>query len=301
MFIRSAAAVLAAMMILNGVPAWAQAADPTPVVAGRTVTVDTSKTGKVRLEVPTDATIDLTVPPAISGEGSFVGFLLTEPGTMDEFNARAIRFPETIDGPPQVDTRGQLAVEDREPHEPTSFEGILGLPRYSGCSVCNISPGVYDLYVIADGEPVSISLTLDGLTGALELVEEDLTPVQTAQQDIGGSETVGLLEEVEAIGISDQVSMGAGVVFSQHELISESTGAGRVSHSFCLRTVGSENCDVSSQTFQSVTVAENAYRISWPAGEVVGGDYEAVSRIHAANTVPDLTWQARAVSLFLGY
>ena len=147
---------LAVASIALGSPA--SAADGVLEAKG-TIVVQTSTTGKVRLHVPTDATIDLNPAPVISGEGSFVGFLLTEPGTRKGFYAEAIRHPASLGFNERLLTDGQKAVADREPETVNP----LDQPQSPACDLCHIPPGDYDLYVIAGGSPLSVTLRLEGL------------------------------------------------------------------------------------------------------------------------------------------
>ena len=301
MFSRFTAVIMAAGMVLTMAPAQAETTDGSVLTAARTVTVVTSTTGRVTLQVPADATIDLGSAPAISGEGGFVGYLLTEPGTMDGFYARATRYPERILSGATTHTSGQLAVEDRESWDPrTDPTDLLDWPEGHSCVQCPVHPGVYDLYVIADGQPVSVTIELTGLDGDVSLLEEDLAPVQSVQTDgLETSGTLGNLESTTVDGASEPVEMSAGVAFAQFELSTES-GLADASHTSCIRTAGADGCDL-GQTQLAANIDGGTSAIGFPTEVLPGGTYELYSLFEAQNTLQDFSWRTSADALFLEF
>ena len=262
-----------------------------------TTTVETSTTGRVRVRVPTDANIDLSPAPAITGDGRIVGFLLTEPGTRLGFWARVIRYPNILNWGIRTQANAQMAEEDREP-----TSGPLEVSTGWGCSVCHIPPGEYDLYVIADGSPVSVTLDLEGLDGQVHLADEDLMPAYSRQIDgFNRSGTLDTLDQTTSSKIfcCDEISTSAHT-FIQFATRSDTDTVARASHRVCFRTGGASECDRGYSTHEIVGTSTTDGLIGWRTAELEPGRYEFSSRFDATNSAEGFTWQVDAVALVLG-
>ena len=156
------AGLLVAMAVGGMAPAALAQGDATATAAG-SVTVSGSEAGRVRLVVPADATLDVIDGVTLQGDSGWAGYLLTRPGFQpDDFFAYAISTPGPEQGAPLRVQQGSLAAEDREEGSTTN------------CTDCPVPAGTYDLYLLTDGDPVSVTLTLGGLDGAATVT--DLTP-----------------------------------------------------------------------------------------------------------------------------
>ncbi len=174
-------ALLAAAAVAVGlsVPASAGAPAPTPgdpdgpVTLGGAVTASSSETAVIRVRVPQRTTLALTGITLRGGDG-FTGVLLTEPRSRDGFFVEQVRYPADATGRRHLADSGQLARADRA-------SGTVVTPATISCRTCTVPAGDYDLYVIADGAPTTVSFTLEGLPGLTTLDDSDLTVVPSTR------------------------------------------------------------------------------------------------------------------------
>jgi len=268
-----------------------------PVELCGTTTIETSTTGRARVRVPADATIDLSPAPAITGEGRIIGFHLTEPGTQAGFWARTIRYRNSLGFGVHTQSAGQAADEDREPSSGPAEPGFG-----PGCSRCHVPPGDYDLYVIADGSPVSVTLDLEGLDGQVHLADEDLMPAYSRQIDgFNRSGTLDTLDQTTSSKIfcCDEISTSAHT-FIQFATRSDTDTVAQASHRVCFRTGGASECDRGYSTHEIVGTSTTDGLIGWRTAELDPGRYEFSSRFDATNSAEGFTWQVDAVALVLG-
>jgi hypothetical protein len=270
-----------------------------PVELCGETTIESSATGRVRILVPGDATIDLDPNPTITGEGRTVGFLLTEPGTREGFYAQTIRYPNMLGSGVSTRSDGQKAVEDRE--EPSS--NPLDPPPTHGCSECHIPPGQYDLYLIADGKPLSVTLRFSGLSGRISLTEEDLSSVDDHQIgfDLFGSmDTLGGYGSHAGTGGFD---MGPGLALIQFVTHTDTETVARATHKVCLvpSDAGSGSCAEGSGGHTIVGAASPDGLISWREQDIAAGSYDLWSVFEASNTVGAFTWERGVTALLLEY
>lgn len=140
---------------------------PVPAHLCGTVRLSGDTTGWVRVVLTEPATIDLTTEPGgqledieIEGDGRIVGVILhreSSEGIKNDDQIRIIR----------MRSRGGSYY---------SFHRIgqkPGVPGQEACLICDLDPGVYRLYLLADGEPVSVTWRFPELHG-----EVDLSPAQ---------------------------------------------------------------------------------------------------------------------------
>src|SRR3712207_258368 len=164
-----------ALSMLAG-PVGAPAAHAAVVPLAATTVLSGRATAPVRVVVPRDATLDLTLvegadgvlrPAAfdvISGRG-FVGLMLTEPGSTDGFFAIAARPPERLRDASAVIS----AVGYAQPAVAHRAEPGLLQEEPPMCVRCVVPAGEYDLYLIAGQGATSVRLTLGGLSGSASL------------------------------------------------------------------------------------------------------------------------------------
>ena len=151
-----------------GAPTAAQAALPT--LKGTTV-LRGNESASVRVRVTEPAVINLTPtassasgdgpvgPAALETEGGkgHVGFMLTEPGTVDGLFVLAVRTPRRLHDGSTTHWgvgQGQPAAEDRSL---TTGTGPDGADR---CTQCRVPAGVYDLHLITGGKDTKVTITL---------------------------------------------------------------------------------------------------------------------------------------------
>ena len=148
-----------------GAPTAAQAALPT--LKGTTVLVG-DESASVRVRVTEAAVIDLTPtasggsavgPAALQTEGGkgHVGFLLTEPGTVNGLFVMAVRTPRRQHDGSTTHWgvgQGQPAAEDRSL---TTGTGPDGADR---CTRCRVPAGEYDLHLITEGRDTKVTISL---------------------------------------------------------------------------------------------------------------------------------------------
>lgn len=144
---------LALLAVLPLSPDASAAVSAEPIVTiGSTTVIKGSQSGRVTVRVPQHATLDLGFASGdvkalvTEGAGRLVGFVL-QPAEPDRwFDAPhyfAARIPKTI-GPFR--------------------EVSIGVNGWTpACYDCPVPPGLYDLYLLADGGPVTVSLTFAGL------------------------------------------------------------------------------------------------------------------------------------------
>ena len=270
-----------------------------PVELCGETTIESSTSGRVRVLVPSDATIDLDPDPAISGEGRTVGFLLTEPGTREGFYAQTIRFPSLLGSGVSTRSDGQKAVEDRE--EPSS--NPLDPPPSHGCSECHIPPGQYDLYLIADGKPLSMTLRFSGLSGRVSLTGEDLSSVNDHQIGFNLSGSLDTLRSYGSHAATGGFDMGPGLGLIQFVTHTDTETVARATHRVCLgpSEAGSSSCDEGSGGHTIVGAASPDGLIGWRGQELAGGSYDLWSLFEATNTVGTFTWERGVTALLLEY
>ncbi len=144
-------AVVAAGLLISP----ARAAPAAVVLAGATV-VSGSVPSMVRVVIPAPAHLslaDVDNPDiAIEGEGRIIGFLLTSddrPGAGNGLYVRRLAPPADCTTCPRSATPFVMDLAN----------------RWTG----DLAPGVYRFYLLTDGSPVTVRLTLHGLTGSVAL------------------------------------------------------------------------------------------------------------------------------------
>ena len=198
---RSVLIILA--LVLTAMPASADAVaelDP-PVVAGKTRVVAT-QTSRLQVRVPSEAYLNIEsverngeyrVPALddIEGEGRLLGFALAaDPGDGEDLDIVALQLPQKVLGEVHV-ALGSKAREDRNTTDPT------------GCFRCRIPPGEYTLYVIADREPVAVTINFEGLEGETELVASRPVPMQQEHSEVSeNTATVPGRAEYSSAGVT---------------------------------------------------------------------------------------------------
>lgn len=135
----------------------------TSITASGHLRVTTSRTGAIRLEVRDVATLRLD-DLRVDGRGLYSGAVLRD--ALDEFGFRAEVMNLPVMGGWSTGARHQQGRS--RPHPGTELTDCR--------SECRMSPGTYDLYVATDGQPVTVSVRLGGLSGSTLLEESDLTP-----------------------------------------------------------------------------------------------------------------------------
>jgi hypothetical protein len=157
------AAALVLVVIMAVAPAAAGAAGGGAalhtVAVARTMSLRGSSPAAVRVTVPDGASIDLTTPiggdpvaAAITGEGRLVGFHLVPEQAGQGEGITVLRLPQ------RLRTIGY--------HHVGYMSGVD-----CGNGVCPLPAGAYLLYLVADGTPVDVSLTFDGVDGAAGLCD----------------------------------------------------------------------------------------------------------------------------------
>jgi hypothetical protein len=277
----------------------AQAVEDPTLPATGTVVIETSVTGRVHLGVPADAFLDIDVAEVASDGVGFYGFLLTDPGTRNGFYVQSIHHPDTIGFGDSMRTEGRKALEDRE--EPTVINPI---PENT-CTRCHVPPGSYDLYVIADGQPVSVRLTIEGLEGSTLLDEETLTPVYGHQFDLTGDPYTQPASGSSAPSVFEfDREIPPGIAFVQFATRAETEGIATIEHQVCVRPTNVPSCDdvATRSGHDIVSVRDDHAMISWPVWELEGGTYDLSSSVVVWNPViGDVSFQGGAAMLVLGY
>lgn len=277
--VRSLRPVIALALLVAALAPQPAAASDGVTLTG-TVSIQSSRSGRIRVNVPSDATIDVG-RQSVTGGGAFAGFLLSEPKSRSGFFAEVLRYPEALTFKAMAWERGQKAVQDREEAELTDT-----MPPTWSCNVCHIPPGAYDLYVIQAGSPVTITLTLGGLPGSRALSTSDLSLVHTEVWDNHRwSETSEL--PVLPFGVSYQgCCIGAsqgGIAYAQFatRVVTETTSV--TQHDFCIRTRHTKDCDLgpSSHTIVGHASAPTT-QVSFPTHVLPGGDHEVTSKIQVS-------------------
>jgi hypothetical protein len=170
----SALAFLLAVVALFGGPAAADSGPPVQLVEG--LTISTSRSVRVPIDVPADLSFDLTSLSA-SGPGDFIGVVLERPGDPAAFSAYNLRYPADSSGFAYVSTGITLAEQDAQP------AGLLLSPDVTTrqCSTqCRLPAGAYELLVITDEAPITVTVRGDG-TSFTELNGSDFAPLATVQ------------------------------------------------------------------------------------------------------------------------
>lgn len=156
--------VLGQIAAVNAAPVSAADAG-TPEVRGE-VTLVGDGTAVARVRIPEGVSLDFRMQPDgqlraldVQGRGRLVGFYLmqvAEPAAADWH--LALRLPQPA---------GAIKVVQSSP---------------GGCVICDVKPGEYLMYLVADGDPVTMTLRFGGLDGTLVLCEPEFcdTPDEEA-------------------------------------------------------------------------------------------------------------------------
>lgn len=179
---------------------------PSPVAAAEvvelraTTVVTTERSGQVRVVVPQDAAVDAKSFATVTGDGRFFGVVLTRVGDETSFKASHMHYPP--DGDFRYTSRSiRLDAEDAEEPDPLN---PLAVPKGRSCSSdCRLPAGEYDLLVVADGSPVEATMTIGGLSGALDLDASVLLPLRTSQ----------VTSDPEVVDWGESVNGGGGASF----------------------------------------------------------------------------------------
>jgi hypothetical protein len=262
------------------------------ITAAGDLTVTSDRAGKVRLRVPTDAVVDVDAVADPVGEGRFAGFVLAEPGTTDGLFIRVLRYPATLDWDAPVATSGRRAAEDRT-------------PGANDCRQCRVPAGTYDLYLIADDTPVTVTLRLAGLDGATHLDASSLTPVPSLQVD--GEERsgeAGLLGSGAAAWAMCCVDLeDGGIAFGQFASEVQTQTLSEASYTFCVKSADADACDrgFSRQDHTGVrglVLPDNERSLT--TSTLPPGRYQLQTSFSYRSATP-MRWRLDADALFLGW
>lgn len=193
---RGFVAVVLAMLLV--VPSPATAAEAVELAGSTVVTAERS--GQLRVSVPHDAVVHASSFATVTGDGRFFGVALTRIGDDTSLKASHMHYPEA-EGSRYTSKSIRLDAEDSD--DPDQGDP-LGVPTGRACSSeCRLPAGEYDLLVVTDGAPVQATITIEGLSAALQLDDSALRPLRTAQ----------VTSDPKVIDWGDAISGGRGVSF----------------------------------------------------------------------------------------
>jgi hypothetical protein len=278
------------LVVAMATPGYAQTVVPGPsaIQATGTLTVEASTTGRVSIEVPDDATLNIH-EVELTGAGRLFGYLLIEPRTMERFVASAIQYPSTFGWPRRSTRDGRKAIGDRE----DGFD--------IGCDECHVPPGLYDLYVIADGAPVAVSLTFEGLEGNTSLTGTDLTSTPSAQidTDATSSTVAGLGQETFEQTICC-TRVGRGVALLQMATSYSTATTANATRDICMQREGTSRCSSHGWSEPSA-VLQNASVVTYPVWEIDGSTYSISSILDADAGLTELSIESDLDGVVIGY
>lgn len=173
-----------------------------------TTTISGSKTSAIRVTIPRDATISNPAfkgkDVAVDGKGRFAGFALIEDGYAELNDAG--RFDSSPDD-------GVALFGGRIGGEAPTNEFLFSYGKHHPAVGTDavVPAGDYMLYLIADGNPISVKIKLHGLPGTtrLRLNQSVDFALKTPAPDLGGNGAT----QVYSAGATAEIKDNAGLLF----------------------------------------------------------------------------------------